>query len=126
MNQINVKHITNLNSESLRGLDFYKQELGFLQERLDEIAADNTGKEVAEKIEYFQNQLIIHRRAVDELRHLIKGNNKSIERQLAETDAFVSEYTAVEHQKLNDQYLTEEKLFSEMRHDFNRFAAEWM
>jgi len=38
MSQINIKHVANLDNESLRGLDFYEQELGVLQERLDEIA----------------------------------------------------------------------------------------
>jgi hypothetical protein len=126
MSQINIKHIANLNSESLRGLAFYEQELGFLQERLDEIAGDNTGKAVSEKIEHFQNQLIIHKEAIDELKHGIHANNKSMELQLHQTDVFVDQKTADEHEKLNEKYLTEVEMLNDMRHEFNRFAAEWM
>ena len=58
MKEINIKHISNLHSDALRGLDFYKQEIGILKKRLEEIAADNTGHEVAESIERFQNPIL--------------------------------------------------------------------
>ncbi|MDB5134991.1 MAG: hypothetical protein JWP37_1594 [Mucilaginibacter sp.] len=126
MSQINIKHIANLNSESLRGLAFYEQELGFLQERLDEISGDNTGKEVSEKVEHFGNQLIIHKDVIDELKHLIHANNKSMGSQLHHTDVFVDRNSADEHQQLNEKYGTEEKMFNDFRYEFNRFAAKWM
>ncbi|CAN5519047.1 hypothetical protein BH09BAC6_BH09BAC6_31970 [soil metagenome] len=126
MSKINIKHIKHLNNEYLRGLDFYLQELGFLQERLEEVAKGNTGAEASEGIEHFQNQLIIHRDYIEELRHLIHANNKRMEEQLQQTWVFVDEKTADEHQALNEQYLIEEKMFNEMRHEFNRFAAKWL
>lgn len=50
MSNINIKHIKNLHNDWLRGLEFYKQEIEILQNRLDEITADNTGKEASEEI----------------------------------------------------------------------------
>ncbi|MGN6180913.1 MAG: hypothetical protein ACTHNW_17150 [Mucilaginibacter sp.] len=126
MKKVNVKHIRHLNSESLRALDFYNQELSFLQERLEEIASDNTAKEVQEKVEYFQNQLLIHQSAIDELKNLITTNNRRLELELLKTDPFVDEPLAKEHKNLYSDYKTEEKLFNDLRHEFNRFAAEWM
>ena len=126
MKKINAKHIGHLNSASLRGLDFYQLELKFLQERLDEISRDNTGKEVLEKIEHFQNQFFIHRNAIDELKSHIKANNRRIEIQLTENEPFVDEPLVIEHERLYSDYLTEEKMFNDLRHEFNRFAAEWM
>jgi histidyl-tRNA synthetase len=55
MKKVDIKHIANLNSESVRGLDFYLDELKIMQERLDEIAAANTGEEVLKKIDHFQD-----------------------------------------------------------------------
>jgi hypothetical protein len=124
--QVNIKHISNLHNEWLRGLEFYGQELFILQERLDEIATDNTGKEVLVKIDYFQNEIIIHQNAIDELKHLIHANIKKIEQQLLKTELFVEENTAIEHEQLGEQYETEEKMINDLRHEFNRFAAEWM
>jgi len=59
MKEINIKHIHNLHTDALRNMDFYKQEIAILTNRLEEIAADNTGHEVAGKVEHFQNQFLI-------------------------------------------------------------------
>ncbi|ASU34767.1 hypothetical protein [Mucilaginibacter xinganensis] len=126
MKSINVKQITNLHNDALRGLDFYAQELTILQERLEEIAADNTGKEVLEKVEHFQNQFIIHRQQIDDLRHYLHANLKTIEVQITENTGFVTESSLDKNKNLYEQYVTEENIFNEMHHEFNRFAAEWM
>ena len=126
MSQINIKHIANLNNDCLRGLEFYNQELNILQERLEEIAADNTGKEVSQQVEHFQNQFLIHRNYFDNLKHLVQTNDKSIEAQLIKTNVFVNENTALEHENIYQQYLNEEKIFNDLRHEFNKFAARWM
>lgn len=126
MSQINIKHIKNLNNDCLRGIEFYKQELAILQERLEEITSDNTAKQVLEKVEHFQNQFLIHGNYLDELKHQIHANDKSIEAELLRTGALVAENIAAEHKQIHEQYLNEERIFNELRHEFNRFAAEWM
>ena len=126
MSTVNIKHVKYLNNDWLRGLEFYKQEITILKKRLEEIAGDNTGQEASEQIEHFQNQLIIYREHFDELKHLIHINNLDIEKQLVKTEPFVESSTVDEHNKLTEGYLTEEKMFNQMRHEFNRFAAKWM
>ncbi|MGZ3874199.1 MAG: hypothetical protein ACXVJD_14850 [Mucilaginibacter sp.] len=125
-NTINIKHISNLNNDCLRGLAFYKQELAILQERLEEIAGKNTGKEVSIEVEHFQNQFLIHDKAIDDLQDRIHVNDKELERELTTTIEYVRQDTAAQHQKVHEDYQTEEKLFNELRHEFNRFAAKWM
>ena len=126
MSQINIKHIAHLNNVCLRGLEFYKHELGFMEKRLEGVAKDNTGKETREGIEHFQNNFIIHRDHIAELKHLVHLNDKAIETQLIDTGVFITEDTGNEHNEIYQAYLTEEKLFNELRHEFNRFAAKWM
>ena len=126
MNKINIEHFKNLNSDCLRGIEFYKQELGILNTRLEEIAKGNTSREAAEGIEHFQNQFIIHRNQLDELRHSLNANEHEISRQLQKSTVFVDATTANEHQILFDHYRTEEKIFNDLRHEFNQFAAKWM
>ncbi|HEY0176452.1 MAG TPA: hypothetical protein VGC08_08735 [Pedobacter sp.] len=123
---INIKHIKNLNNDGLRGIAFYKQELGILQERLQEIARDNTAREVQEKVEHFQNQFLIHGNYLDELKHDIHANDQAIEAELLITGTMVSESAAAEHTRIHEGYLNEEKIFNELRHEFNRFVAEWI
>lgn len=126
MKQLSIKHITNLHSDSLRGLDFYAQELVILQERLEEILADNTNKEVAEQVEHFQNEFIIHKNAIDELKSSIHENNNNIKDQISEFDGSVEKITISDNHNLHEDYLTEERLFNELRHEFYRFASKWM
>lgn len=126
MKQISIKHITNLHNDWLRGLEFYKEELRILKQRLEEVTADNTGHEVSEQVEHFQNQLIIHRNYIDELAHRIHENIRNMQTQLQTSEGYVEKKTAAEHDILNEQYLTEEKLVNELRHEFNQFAAKWM
>lgn len=97
-----------------------------MQERLDEIAADNTGKNVQVSISYFQNQLIIHREQLDLLKHEIHIVEELLAADLNGTPAFVNETTFMVAKKLMDEYDTEERIFSALRYSFNQFAAEWM
>jgi len=126
MKQINIKHITDLHEDVLRGLDFYNQELIILQERLDEIAAGNSSTEVLEKVDHFQNQFVIHQRYINDLQRDIHKNLKHIEEEVSATSGFFGESKFSENEYLYEQYVTEEKIFNELRHQFNRFAAKWM
>jgi len=126
MKEINIKHINNLHSDALRSLDFYKQEIAILTKRLEEVAADNTGHEAAQKVEHFQNQFLIQRNNIDELKHRIHENLNKIESQVKESAGFISQSSAAENVELYDQYLTEEKIVNEVRQEFNRFASKWM
>lgn len=126
MNNVNIKHISNLNNDCLRGLTFYKQELSILQERLDEIAGKNTGSEATVGVEHFQNQFLIHGMAIDQLLYRISKNDKELENELEATGVYVQAETAAQHEQVHEEYQTEERLFNELRHEFNRFAAKWM
>lgn len=125
-NHVNLKHIKNLNNDGLRGIEFYEQELGILQERLQEVAGDNTADEVQKQVEHFQNQFLIHHNHLDELKHDIHVNDQDIEAELLLSNNTVSEAVAAEHTRVNDSYRQEEKIFNDLRHEFNRFAADWM
>lgn len=126
MKKSNIKHLTFTHQAYLRGLEFYELELRMIQERLAEIAGDNTAREVAEKVEHFQNQLIIHQDQIDRLKHRIKINLTSVEAELDPTGSFVNEDTVKAADLIAEDYVTEERIFNELRHEFNRFAAQWM
>jgi hypothetical protein len=126
MKEINIKHVSNLHSDALRGLEFYEQELVILRKRLEEIAGDNTGREVAVNIEHFQNQFLIQNNNIDELKHKIKENLKAIESQVMSSAGFVDQDSMSLNADLYEQYLTQEKIVNDIRHEFNRFASKWM
>ncbi|HVW13284.1 MAG TPA: hypothetical protein VHB54_05670 [Mucilaginibacter sp.] len=124
--KVNIKHIGNLHNDALRGLAFYKQELGILQERLQEIAGDNTGDEVEKQIGHFQDQFYIHGERINELNHEIQKNQRDLGYELGHSAGFANDDTVAANKDMYEQYVIEERLFNEMRHEFNRFAAKWM
>lgn len=126
MNEINIKHVSNLHSDAVRNLEFYEQEFTILQKRLEEIAKDNTGHEVAVNIERFQNQFLIQNNNIDELKHKIRENLKNIEQQVKSSAGFVDQDAMSLNADLYEQYLSLEKIVNEIRHEFNRFASKWM
>lgn len=126
MKKTSIKHLTFAHQSCLRGLEFYEIELRFLQERLEEIAGDNTGHEVAEQVEHFQNQLIIHREQIDRLKHRIQVNLDRVTAELKLSENFIQEATVNAADQIAADYEVEEQLFKELRQDFNRFAAQWL
>jgi hypothetical protein len=114
--RVNIKHIKNLNNDGLRGIAFYKIELNILQERLQEVASDNTATEVLVQVDHFQNQFLINANYLDELEHDLHVNDQRIEAELLRTEDTLSEAIAEEHTSIHERYLNEEKIFNELRH----------
>jgi predicted RNA-binding protein len=114
------------NVEWSNKLDFYKDEIKILQNRLEEVAEKNNHKEVLALVEQFQNRLIIHRNTVDEIRHKITISedklHQEIERNPVATDHRKVEY----HQTEKEELQIFEKVFNELREEFNRFVSKWM
>lgn len=53
MKKISIKHLEFAYKAWLGSIDFYNLELKILETRLEEIVCDNTGREIAERIEHF-------------------------------------------------------------------------
>lgn len=126
MKKINIKHIASLHTNTLNSLSFYEHEIDILKKRLEEIASKNTGHEVSEGIEHFQNQIIIHAEKIDELKHAFNSNLHTLELQVLETTAYADEDSLETNEQLFEEYLKEETLINQLRHEFLRFAAKWM
>lgn len=126
MKKVSIKHVTFAHQSIIRGLEFYELELRFLTERLEEIAADNTGREAAEKVETYQNQFIIHQDQIGLLKHRVNENFERLQHSLDPSGNYVDENVVLDSEKICEDYATEEQLLKEMRQEFNRFAAAWL
>ena len=87
MEKTSIANIGHGHSEWLESLDFYKQELGTLKERLTEIGGKNTGHDVALQLEQYENRFKVQRDNIDRLRHNIKENRNALSRQVQENSA---------------------------------------
>ena len=110
----------------LNELFFYADDILVMQKRIEEIARKNNAKEVNLKIEHFQNQLIIQKNNMDEIRHTIKRDEKHLQSEVLKNE------TAVDHRKVEDHAQEREDLkafennFNKLRKELNVFAARWM
>ena len=114
------------NTEWLKKLDFYKDEISILKGRLEELATKNNAQEVLAEVERFQNQFIIQRNNIDEIAHKVHEHEQSLLEEIRSNPVAVDhrkvEYHAVEQDLVNSF----EKVFNEVREDFNKFSSKWM
>jgi len=112
--------------DTMRSLLFYKEEINVLQERLEEVAAKNTSFEARQGIEHFQNQFVMHRNNIDELKHKVNLFYEELSKDTHEHEGRIDQVRIEEQSALNDEFLTLEKVIKEMKKDFQVFLGKWM
>lgn len=112
--------------EWLNGLGFYKDDLQILENRLAEVASRNTQFEARQGIEHFQNQFVIQRNHIDELRHRINEHASAIGYDASIHAGQVENGRQDEHEGLRDDYQSFEKIINELRKEFNTFLTKWL
>jgi hypothetical protein len=116
--QISLYELHAEHREWLNKLAFYADEIKYMTSRLAEVTVKNTAKEVLAQSEHFQNQFIIQNNHIDNLRHEIKMQEKTI------TGSINNNPVAVDHRKMNDHVDERnaveqfEKIFNELRREF--------
>ncbi len=115
------KHLDYLNR-----LEFYTEEIAILKERLSEVTAKNTDKEVLKQVEHFQNQFIIQLNNIDELKHNIKIHENELQMEVAKNPTAVDHRKVIVDDKTQDFMRYFEQNFNELRKEFNLFLRDWM
>lgn len=126
MTYTSVNYCGTDHSHWLKDLGFYDEELDTLEKRLVEIVQKNNGKEVMASVEHFQNQFVVQRNNIDQLQHDIRQHDGNV---AAEAQAHAGKMESSEvavHGKLKEQVETFEKIFNELRHEYNKFLSKWM
>ena len=98
----------------LNKLDFYKDDLQILKDRLQEIAAKNSSKEVLAEVEHFQNQFYIQQNNMDNITHAIKINEKELMELIKSNPVAADRKKADCHEKEHDLVVTFEKNFKNL------------
>lgn len=114
------------NQDWLKRLDFYKEEVHILGERLEELTRKNNDADFLKEVEHFQNQFLIQRNSIDELRHNIRANEGDLIKEINHNPVAVDHRKVENHDAEADFMEYFEKNFATIRADFNQFAAKWM
>ena len=107
-------------------LNFYRDELIILQNRLDEVALKNNEKEVTIKIEQFQNKLTIQNNHLVKLRHDIQGSEKQLAASAEKNPIAFDHHLFQDHEGERKKVEVFTTLYTELKQDFYKFAAEWL
>ena len=110
----------------LKSLDFYATEIQLMNDRLAEVAAKNNSFEARSAIEHFQNQFIVQRNNIDELRHAVKEQAHLVAEDAKRHGGKVDQLRIAEQEKTEDHVHSFERVVNELRTEFKRFLSEWM
>ncbi len=126
MSYTNTAQLGTEHTEWLGKLDFYEAELGILEERLAEVAGKNTSLDARAGTEHFQNQFIVQRNNIAELKHAVKEEARHTLADVKQHVGLVESTRVGEHKKIEEDIKIFEKVINEIRQEFNAYLSKWM
>ena len=126
MTYTNAVKLGTENGKWISSLNFYEQELDILENRLAEVAEKNTDAEAKAGVEHFQNQFIVQRNNIDELKHTVNEHRHLVFEDASQHAGHVESIRIDEHKNIDDAISSFEKVINDLRHEFNDFLAKWM
>lgn len=109
----------------LNKLAFYADDISIMENRLQEVVAKNTDKEVLAMAHHFENQFIMRKEQIDEMRHAIKEHESFIEKKVGNNPA-ADHLDMKDHRLERDNMETFEKSFADSRTEFVGFLSKVM
>ena len=109
-----------------RELKFCKDELNFLQERLEDVVIVHDNEmDMMREVEHFQNQFILQNQNVDQFLHDVNAK----EHELAE---FAKDHpVAIDHVHFDDHTVLRHNMegfaknYNDLKQEFRQFVAKW-
>jgi hypothetical protein len=93
---------------------------------LEDIVRRNNKQEVMAELEHFQNRFIREREVIDELRHDIKQEENVLEKELRDHPVAIEHRYFTDHTDLRDRFTIFEKLYRELKQEFQQWLGKWM
>ncbi|TXI75693.1 MAG: hypothetical protein E6Q44_16940 [Flavobacteriales bacterium] len=124
--RVHIGDLRNDQREWLNALAFYKEDIVILEHRLEDIVRRNNKQEVMAELEHFQNRFIREREVIDELRHDIKQEENVLEKELRDHPVAIEHRYFTDHTDLRDRFTIFEKLYRELKQEFQQWLGKWM
>ena len=105
-------------------LNFYKDEVKMMENRLLEISQKNTATEIRQEIEHFQNQFIIQIENISRISHHISAEEKQIQAEILKNPVASDHRRAEDHATERDMVTSFENNFNELRKEYNVFLSK--
>lgn len=124
--RVHIGDLRNDQREWLNALAFYKEDIAILEHRLEDIVRRNNKQEVMAELEHFQNRFIREREVIDELRHDIKQEENVLEKELRDHPVAIEHRYFTDHTDLRERFTIFEKLYRELKQEFQQWLGKWM
>ncbi len=121
------KHVQDLHqlyTGWLKDLAFYKDELGTFVKRLEEVAALNNKKEILAQVEHFQNQFIRQHELIDLMKHDFNEKEKGLVSNVLSNPVASDRVIYQEPTELKDTFETFERIYRELKVEFESFLSK--
>ena len=126
MSYSTISHCGNDHSTWIKNLDFYKDDLKVSEKRLGEVAGKNTNHDMLAQVEHFQNQFIVQRNNIDELKHRISQHDKRVSSEAQSHAGKIEQLSVKEHEAISEETKGFEVNMNDLRYQFNEFLSKWM
>ena len=121
-----LHHLYDVFQSAKRSLDFYTEELQYLQKLLADIVSANTKVDVLSQAEHFQNQFIIVRDTLAELKSRINERLLDVEKQIRLTPTHTDEKSVSDLTQYSVELQRAESSFAAMKMEFHSFLAKYL
>jgi hypothetical protein len=110
----------------LKALDFYQDEILVFKNRLAEVSAKNSAHDVKHEVEKFENRFFIQKNEIDLLKHYINHSEAELVDEIKANPIASDHRKTEEDLPLRERFEIFEKLFKELKIDFNEFVAKYL
>lgn len=124
MQTIKLETLHSEHREWLNKIDFYYDDLKIFRNRLEEVSSRNTSKDISAQVEHFQNQFIIQRNELDELKHAINEAESLVTQSVLENGTAVNRRSIQDDGSLRDRMNQFDHLFQQLRQDLMAFLSK--
>ncbi len=102
----------------------YRNELGLLRDKLQEVARNQSDKELLTEVEHYHNQFYIQQINIHDLKQSIKTHDRKLQLENSLSENHLSSDIFSEHEQLHQQYNDLEHTINELKLDFRNFTGQ--
>ena len=97
-----------------------------MRKRLLNVSEKNTSEEATKGVEHFQNQFLIQKKNISDLKHEVKNYVTGLSNDAKDHGGHVDEVYIRQGTSLRERYEQLELIMNSLRNEFNDFLSKWM
>ncbi|MBK9717221.1 MAG: hypothetical protein IPO85_06870 [Saprospiraceae bacterium] len=121
-----ISHLHVMCQDWIRELKFYKSEIPFFKNRLEEIVQKNTSSEILMHVEHFENKFRLMEIHIDELLHDVKLKDKVLLDNASEKPNYIGVKMIESDNTIADLIQSDATDFVKTKKEFYQFLAKYL